>query len=104
MAPDDLKICEYHMELIKEIAKIHTTQDHMVKRQDEVISSLEQVKTALSDAKLIAAKDLAIIVAEREKDRTKVKPVYWVIAVFAIAIISETVRWLHRWWVTQIGK
>jgi hypothetical protein len=90
---DKSLICPAHIDLVVELTKIGTIQGQLVENQRKMNCKLDDIKDQLVSSKYVALSDRASTTREIELDRTKIKPVYWIMGVMAIAGLSEVVKW-----------
>ena len=98
MAPDDDKslMCPAHLPLVVQITRMQTTLDTQVVNQGRMDGKLDEIREKLADAKIIALKDLADLTSEIDRDRTKIKPLYWGIGIIGTAGIYEAWHWIRQ--------
>jgi hypothetical protein len=91
-------VCPEHGKFTEKIGKLDGKVDIILSRQDIVFTKLDDIKENLSNAKLVDAVSAASNKAEIEKDRIRLKPVWWFLTVFGTAMITTLLHLAAKYW------
>src|SRR3989304_6235775 len=92
----DPRECPAHLNLVIQLTKIETIQAALVDTQKSVNSKLDDIKLSIGEMKTTAVRNQTSVTAEIAKDRIKIGPLYWSVAVAGTAFISGIVHWVGR--------